>query len=152
MNIDITLHNEVETDHEPSLEQFQQWVAAALENEEKKPPQQHVAIRLVSEIESAALNETYRQQSGPTNILSFPDEPIPGFESESLGDLAICPALVMAEALAQDKPFEAHWAHLVVHGVLHLIGYDHIEQEDAEKMEAREVKVLKQLHFDDPYQ
>ena len=119
-----------------------------------------VGIRIVDIDESAALNDQYRHKQGATNVLSFPFEspelPVELGEEEVsvehfLGDLVICAPIVESEAKTQTKTLEAHWAHMVVHGVLHLQGYDHIEQADAEKMEAIERAVLADLGFPDPY-
>lgn len=109
-----------------------------------------LCIRIVDAAESAELNERYRGKAGPTNVLSFPcDIPVP--ELAVLGDLVICAPVVAAEAEAQDKTPEAHWSHLVVHGILHLLGFDHIGDHDAEAMEAEERAILAQLGYPDPY-
>ena len=106
-----------------------------------------VTVRVVDEAESAQLNQRFRGKSGPTNVLSFPyDEP------ELLGDVAICAAVVEREASEQAKPVIHHWAHMVVHGVLHLRGYDHIDETDAARMEAEEVRLLAGFAIPDPYQ
>jgi len=119
-----------------------------------------VGIRIVDAEESAELNSQYRDKQGATNVLSFPFETpnLPdGFDEGEellenfLGDLVICAPIVEAEAVAQDKALQAHWAHMIVHGVLHLQGYDHIEQADADKMEAIERTILASLGFSDPY-
>lgn len=109
-----------------------------------------LCIRIVDKAESAALNARYRGKSGPTNVLSFPcDAEVP--ESKPLGDLVICAPVVAAEAAEQGKSPEAHWTHLVVHGVLHLLGFDHIGDHDAEIMEAEERAILSRLGYPDPY-
>lgn len=110
-----------------------------------------LCIRIVDEVESAELNERYRGKPGPTNVLSFPCEAdVPG--DAPLGDLAICAPLAAAEAEAQGKTPEAHWSHLVVHGVLHLLGFDHIGDHDAGTMEAEERAILARLGYPDPYE
>lgn len=132
----------------PDISQFQQWIEAALQ---EVPEDCELSIRLVDEQESAQLNATYRGKTGPTNVLSFPfDSPVP-MEPKLLGDLIICVPVVIKEAQQQHKIVEHHWAHMVVHGCLHLLGYDHIEAEQAEKMEALEVIILKSLQMDNPY-
>lgn len=114
-----------------------------------------ITIRIVGEAESAALNERYRGRAGPTNVLSFPaeiDAPLPEGEPPPLGDIVVCAPLVEREAAEQGKALEAHFAHLVVHGTLHLIGYDHEDDADAEIMEGRERQVLAGFGFRDPYE
>lgn len=109
-----------------------------------------LCIRIVDEAESADLNARYRGKSGPTNVLSFPcDAEVPG--SRPLGDLVICAPLVAAETVAQGKTPAAHWSHLVVHGVLHLLGFDHIGDHDAGTMESEERAILAGLGYPDPY-
>lgn len=113
-----------------------------------------ITVRIVDADEGADLNARYRGCQGPTNVLSFPadvDLPHAPDEPGPLGDIVICAPLVAAEAAAQGKPAEAHWAHLVVHGVLHLMGYDHEVDADAQIMESRERRILADLGFEDPY-
>lgn len=133
----------------PSEEQFQTWIDASLADQDKEF---EVVIRLVDEPESAQLNQEYRGKSGATNVLSFTFEVPNGLELNLLGDLVICAPLVKKEALEQHKPIEHHWAHLVIHGVLHLRGYDHIDETEADEMEAKEIAILKQLNIPNPYQ
>ena len=111
-----------------------------------------LSLRLVDEAESADLNQRYRGKAGPTNVLSFPFEPPPGIKGPRyLGDLVICVPVVVREAAEQGKATEAHWAHLVVHGVLHLLGYDHLDETEAQEMEALETRLLANLGFPPPY-
>ena len=110
-----------------------------------------VTIRIVDEEESQQLNFDYRHKDKPTNVLSFPFQAPPGIELPLLGDLVICVQVVAKEAFEQNKTLEAHWAHMVVHGCLHLLGFDHINDTDAEEMEAEEVQILQELGFADPY-
>lgn len=139
-----------ESIHYPSEEQFQQWVDAALAGREEDA---EITIRLVDEAESTELNWQYRQKPGPTNILSFPFEEPEGIELELdlLGDLVICVPIVLQEAMQQRKQIMDHWAHMTVHGVLHLLGYDHIEDQEAEQMEALEIQILNTLNIANPY-
>ncbi|MBB6055310.1 MAG: rRNA maturation RNase YbeY [Gammaproteobacteria bacterium] len=133
----------------PSAVQFQQWLDTAV-----LPFQQEaeVTIRLVDEAESNELNLTYRGKDKPTNVLSFPFECPPGVEDfPLLGDLIICRQVVEKEAQEQQKTLESHWAHMVIHGSLHLLGYDHIEDEEAEEMETLEKEFMQDLGFPDPY-
>lgn len=133
----------------PSSAQFQSWIDAALSDQSEVF---EVVIRLVDEAESAQLNQEYRGKTGATNILSFEFEAPEGVPLNLLGDLVICAPVVEKEALEQDKMLDCHWAHLVVHGVLHLRGYDHLDETEAEEMEAKEIKILKQLNISNPYQ
>jgi len=111
-----------------------------------------LVIRIVDEAESQALNRQYRGVDRPTNVLSFPFEAPPGIESNHIGDLVICAPVVEREAAEQGKPLEAHWAHMVVHGVLHLLGYDHQTDDDAATMETLEIAILGRLGFPNPYE
>ena len=110
-----------------------------------------ITIRIVDEMESQHLNHEYRGKDKPTNVLSFPFDAPPGVELELLGDLVICRQVVEREAKEQEKDLFAHWAHMVVHGSLHLLGYDHIQDDEAEEMEAIEISVLNALGFENPY-
>ncbi len=125
----------------PSAASLRAFARAAL-------PARHGAltIRIVDADESRALNRDYRGKGKPTNVLSF------GGEHEVLGDIVICAPVVAREAAEQDKAPRAHWAHMVVHGCLHLRGYDHELEPDAERMEAREIRILRSLGFENPYQ
>jgi probable rRNA maturation factor len=132
----------------PAEASFISWAEVALENVDEDC---ELSIRIVDEDESAELNEQYRGKPKPTNVLSFPfDSPIP-LEPKLLGDLVICAPVVAREAEQQNKAEQNHWAHMVVHGCLHLLGYDHIEEEEAEEMEALEVAILKALEISNPY-
>ena len=146
--IKITIQSLASNTFIPSRYFLQRWVTKALV---KQVGSNEVNIRLVSKKESAELNSTYRHKKGPTNILSFPFEPPPGVSSAFLGDLVICAALVNQEAKQQTKTRLAHWAHLVIHGCLHLVGYDHIHDKDAIKMEAIEIQLLEDLGYENPY-
>ena len=133
----------------PAEAQFQQWLDTTI-----LPFQQEaeVTIRIVDEVESNDLNLTYRGKDKPTNVLSFPFECPPGVEDfPLLGDLIICRQVVEQEASEQQKTLESHWAHMVIHGSLHLLGYDHIEDDEAEEMEALEKEFMHTLNFPDPY-
>ena len=133
----------------PQAADFQRWLDAAILPFQEEA---EVTIRLVDEAESNELNLTYRGKDKPTNVLSFPFECPPGVELPLLGDLVICRQVVEREASEQGKPLMAHWAHMVVHGSLHLLGYDHIEDGEAEEMEALEVEFMAALGFENPYQ
>ncbi|KAE8175847.1 rRNA maturation RNase YbeY [Photobacterium carnosum] len=132
----------------PTEAEFQQWLNAAVTPFQADA---EVTIRLVDKQESHALNLEYRSKDRPTNVLSFPFEAPPEIEMNLLGDLIICRQVVETEALEQQKPLNAHWAHMVVHGSLHLLGYDHIEDDEAEEMEALETEIMQNMGFIDPY-
>lgn len=132
----------------PPESQFQRWLDAVLPQFQE---QSEVTVRLVDEAESQQLNLTYRGKDHPTNVLSFPFEAPAGIELPLLGDLIICRQVVEREAVEQQKTLEAHWAHMVVHGSLHLLGYDHIEDEQAEEMESLETEIMQEMGYPDPY-
>ncbi len=134
----------------PLKRQFTAWAQAALAGAGLEKDKRALSIRLVGEEESAKLNGDYRSKGYATNVLSFP---LPaGFQAAGqLGDLALCAAVVKREANEQQKAPQDHWAHLVVHGVLHLLGYDHEQTKDAKVMEALEVRILHGLGIRDPY-
>ncbi|ASX26221.1 rRNA maturation RNase YbeY [Candidatus Williamhamiltonella defendens] len=132
----------------PNENDFQLWLSSAISPFKKNA---EVTIRLVDEIESRQLNFQYRQIDKPTNVLSFPfispvQVPLP-----LLGDLIICRQIVEQEAVLQKKALWAHWAHMVVHGALHLLGYDHILNDDAKKMESIETEIMMYLGYPNPY-
>lgn len=164
MNLDLELQNPLSYDTVPSLSDCQNWVSSTLEIIDRSVSSSLV-VRFVDEEEGTELNYTYRNKNQATNVLSFPDE-MPDFSadipelaeeisqqglSDYLGDLVLCEPVVLKEALEQKKGLQQHWAHLIIHGTLHLNGYDHIEDDEAERMEALEIKILKGLGFDNPY-
>ncbi|MGL4251094.1 MAG: rRNA maturation RNase YbeY [Aeromonas sp.] len=136
------------TDGLPSEAQLLGWLDGILLGFQQEA---EVTVRIVDEAESNELNLTYRGKDKPTNVLSFPFEAPPGLELPLLGDLVICRQVVEREAQEQGKPLMAHWAHMVVHGTLHLLGYDHMEDDEAEEMEALERDIMQALGFADPY-
>ncbi len=147
--LDLDVHYAVPLIGLPSPEQFSRWVAAALRN---GPRLAQIGLRVVDEAEGRELNNTWRHKDYPTNVLSFPaDVPEGLLDIPLLGDLVICVPVVEREAVEQGKTLEAHWAHLVIHGCLHLLGYDHIEDEEAEEMEGLERILLAELGHPDPY-
>ena len=132
----------------PTAEQIEQWATAAIQPQSNEV---EMTVRIVDEAESHELNLNYRGKDRPTNVLSFPFECPDEVELPLLGDLVICRQVVEREAQEQDKPVMAHWAHMVVHGSLHLLGYDHIEDDEAEEMESLETQIMTGLDFADPY-
>jgi probable rRNA maturation factor len=135
----------------PNHSQLKLWVESALQDSNTKYEEQEITIRIVDEEESHTLNMQYRSKEKPTNVLSFPFEAPAQIDLNLLGDLVICAPIVSKEAQEQSKTEISHWAHMVVHGTLHLQGYDHIENDEAEAMEALEIEVLKTLGFPNPY-
>jgi len=130
---------------------LEQWVGLALTPHQE---QAELTLRLVDADEIQTLNKTYRKQDKPTNVLAFPanlpDEIL--LECPLLGDVIICPTVLEEESLALETPLIHHWAHIVIHGVLHLLGYDHIQDHDAEIMQTLEVEKLAKLGFNNPYE
>lgn len=145
--VECHVQHQVATDHTPSNAQFQQWLEAALAN---FCDTADITIRVVGASESATLNQSYRKKTGPTNILSFQD-PTPQQPNELAGDLVICADLVKQEAEHDKITVTNHWAHLVIHGCYHLLGYDHQTDSDALVMQALEIKALAKLNIANPY-
>ena len=133
----------------PSDEQLRHWASMALEGHKREA---EVSVRIVDNPESQELNHQYRGKNKPTNVLSFPADIPPELELPLLGDLVICAPVVVDEARDQQKTEEAHWAHMLVHGTLHLLGYDHIDDAEAEEMEALETRLLTEMGYPAPYE
>lgn len=152
MKLDLELQHASGGNGLPTQAQFERWLTVALSGYRDHAS---VCIRLVDEAESQTLNRDYRGKDKPTNVLSFPFEVPPGVDDPQaqalLGDLVICVPVMQHEAAEQGKTDEQHWAHLVIHGALHLLGFDHIEPEDAQVMENIERRVLADLGMPDPY-
>jgi probable rRNA maturation factor len=135
----------------PTRRELTHWASAALG---RTAQGRELGVCTVGEAESARLNARFRGRDKATNVLSFPHAPLPRAARAGpppLGELVICPHVLEAEARAQEKTRRAHWAHLVVHGTLHLAGYDHVRASDARRMERREIAVLRRLGFANPY-
>lgn len=148
MNV-LDIQNVSQSAHVPNEQQLQTWVDTALTN---YTADTEIVVRIVDEIESAALNSQYRHKQGATNILSFPTDLPEGIELDLLGDLVVCAPVLEREALQQQKPLTHHWAHIIIHGVLHLLGYDHLTDEDANLMESKEIALLHTLDIPNPYE
>ncbi|HET6724991.1 MAG TPA: rRNA maturation RNase YbeY [Gammaproteobacteria bacterium] len=148
MAIDVHVESAWAEGRAPDEGEFSRWAAAALTGRRDAA---EVSVLVVDRDEGAALNLRYRGREGPTNVLSFPADLPPGIELPLIGDLVICGPVVESEAAAQNKTVEAHWAHLTVHGVLHLIGYDHQDDAEAAVMEGLETHILAELGYKDPY-
>ena len=134
----------------PDAQQIRGWVTAVFTILERSPLA--LTVRVVGEEEMAQLNRRYRGRNQPTNVLSFPIEPLSGMCTNLLGDIVVCGPVVDREAAIQHKPPMGHWAHMVIHGMLHLVGYDHESDQEATAMETLEKSVLERLGFSDPYQ
>lgn len=132
----------------PAVAEMRRWAKAAMQGTGESA---QLTLRIVDAQEGAELNERYRAKTGPTNVLSFPFEAPPGVPCELLGDVVVCAPVVEREAREQGKALQAHWAHMIVHGVLHLRGYDHQQAAQAEQMETLERAILQQLGYADPY-
>lgn len=150
MSIRVDLQVACTPDSElPTAKQFRQWAEKALGDRYSKA---ELTIRIVDTAESAQLNETYRHKKGPTNVLSFPFEADVPMRVPLLGDLVICAEVVAREADAQHKSLESHWAHMVIHGCLHLIGFDHLDDTQAQEMEGLEIQIMQRLGYANPYE
>ena len=154
MNVTVDLINDSGAQSIPDSVEIQNWVAKTLETINLTDPVS-ICFRLVSLREVTELNLRYRNKKSPTNILSFPSsfpESIQSvIPSQHLGDIVICPRLIQSEAKEQEKSERAHWAHLVVHGTLHLRGFTHETENESKNMEKEEIKVLEKLGFPNPY-
>lgn len=139
--LDLNVQYAVSARGKPSPAQFRKWMRAALDSDAR------VTLRIVAQKEGRVLNRTFRRKDYATNVLTFVFRDQPPFE----GDLALCAPVVAREARTQKKPLAAHYAHLAVHGVLHLQGYDHEHERDAQVMERREARILAKLGYADPY-
>lgn len=151
----IDLQLAIDAANLPGEADFARWCSTALQQAGYDKPAE-ITVRLVDADESRTLNHEYRDKDKPTNVLSFPSE-LPDFLQDQLdilplGDLVICVPVVIAEAVEQGKDLQAHWAHLTMHGTLHLLGFDHIDDADAEEMEALEVAALSRLGIENPYE
>jgi probable rRNA maturation factor len=138
----VSVHDDL-----PSDELIERWVNAALATH----PRASLVVRLVDEAEGRELNYMWRRRDYATNVLSFPASLPEGAGLEFLGDIALCAPVIAREAQEQGKPLEWHWAHLVVHGILHLLGFDHISADQATRMESREIEILRTLDIANPY-
>lgn len=149
MSIELDLQIAVENEQGlPTEQDIQLWLDKTIPQFQENA---ELTVRIVDTEESHQLNHDYRGKDKPTNVLSFPFEVPPGMELDLLGDLIICRQVVEKEAEEQNKPLLAHWAHMVVHGSLHLLGYDHIEDDEAEEMESLETEIMQAMGFEDPY-
>lgn len=152
MSVIVELMNATREIAAPSQTEFELWGNAVLKELKQTEQVFELGVRLVSEKESAELNQSFRNKQGPTNVLSFTYADIPAeAQSNLLGDLAICSQVVIREAQKQQKTAKAHWAHMTIHGILHLCGYDHQHNNEAKVMEQLEIKILSKLGYPHPY-
>jgi len=147
MTIELEVQRATAFEPVPDDRQFVRWVQAALGGDTAV----ELTLRIVGEEEGRRLNRRYRGKDAATNVLSFPADLPPEIGLPLLGDIVLCAPLIAAEAADQRKPAEAHWAHLTIHGVLHLLGHDHLAAEQAEQMEALEIAMLESLGIANPY-
>ena len=148
MKLTLDLQRESADPALPAAPMVRRWVRAALAGRRERA---ELTVRLVDEPEMIELNQTYRHKTGSTNVLSFPFEAPPGITLALLGDVVICAPVVAREAAEQGKLLSAHWCHMVVHGVLHLLGFDHQTDNEAHTMERLETEIITALGFADPY-
>lgn len=152
----IIIMDEAAFPNSPSKQEFKHWAQHTLNRvlklHESIIPAPQLNICLVDKEQSTMLNQQYRKKTGPTNVLSFEYPKMPGITPDTLGDIIICSEVTAEEALQQNKDIKAHFAHLTIHGILHLFGYDHEKDKEAEEMEQLETVLLLELGFSDPYQ
>ena len=146
--IELSVSDGVNEDVLPAEENLQHWAQLSYLGDKEVV----ASLQIVTSDEMQRLNKEYRDKDKPTNVLSFPMELPDEVGVNILGDLALCAEVIESEAKQQAKTAESHWAHMVVHGMLHLQGYDHIEDNEAEVMEAKEIEIMKSLDFANPYQ
>lgn len=146
-NTEITIQFATRKPAVPRAADIRRWVSAALQDR----PRTQMTVRIVDEQEGSALNEHWRGRQGPTNVLSFPCDGLDDIAPGLLGDIVICAPVVAREASEQGKELQAHWAHMLVHGTLHLLGYDHQHTAEAQRMEHLETDILRNFGYPDPY-
>ena len=151
MSIKVEVQYACQSPHLPDKKTLTRWVKMVTQMVPCPQKVMELTIRVVDEQEGCELNTKWRQRSYPTNVLSFPFESPSGFHFPLLGDIVICAPVVVREAQDQNKPLVAHWAHLVIHGTLHLLGYDHLEETQAQIMENLEINALQRLGYPNPY-
>ena len=147
--VHIDLINNSNSKQLPGLSDLELWATAAVGEQREEA---EISLLIVDEAEGAELNQQWRNKNGPTNVLSFPSDLPAELGLPLLGDLVICAPVVAKEALEQKKSLSSHWAHMVVHGTLHLLGFDHIDDDQAEEMESLETDILARIGYPDPYQ
>ncbi len=149
MSVEIDVQYAVMADGLPSVSDIETWIGAVIRGRRENV---QLTVRIVDEEEGTELNERWRQARGPTNVLSFPSEGLEAIAPDLLGDVVICAPVVESEAREQGKSLTAHWTHMVIHGTLHLLGFDHVDEDHAREMELLEAQILKELGYSDPYE
>ena len=149
VDVEISVSESLESGEEdiPDEAKLQQWAEQACLTDDPLV----TSVRIVSNDEMRELNNTWRGRNKPTNVLSFPMQSPDDIDLKILGDLVLCAPVINAEARQQHKTLQSHWAHMLVHGMLHLQGYDHVDDQQADEMEALEIRILEQLGFENPY-
>ncbi len=150
MAYQIDIESNSKSQQIPALVDLERWISVALQSQ--KLEEAEVSVYIVDEDESQELNAQYRGRDYPTNVLSFPADIAEEVGVPLLGDLVICAPVVEREAQAQGKTLQAHWAHMLIHGTLHLVGFDHIDDDEAETMETLETQIVTGLGYPAPYQ
>jgi len=152
MELFVDLQIASEDEHNiPTLASIEKWILSAILAGTSPREEAELTVRIVDVEESQQLNGQYRNKHKPTNVLSFPFQNPPGITLPLLGDLVVCKKIVEDEAQEQHKTLTEHWAHMLIHGTLHLLGYDHIDTKEALEMESLETNLLIELGFNDPY-
>jgi len=149
MELILDIQNEYDFEV-PSNDELEHWIQTTL-NHSDDYNHADLCVRIVDESESAHLNETYRKKVGPTNVLTFPYGDHTE-EHQLHGDIVVCAPVIIAEAASHKKSTQAHWTHMIVHSVLHLLGYDHTNDSDTDTMETLEIKILNSLNISNPYE
>ena len=150
MTYQIDIESNSQSQQIPEIAQLERWISAALQSQEFEEAE--VSVYIVDEDEGQELNAQYRSKDYPTNVLSFPADIAEEVGVPLLGDLVVCAPVVEREAQEQGKTLQAHWAHMLVHGTLHLVGFDHIDDDEAETMESLETQIVTGLGYPAPYQ
>jgi probable rRNA maturation factor len=148
MKIKVNIQRVTKISGIPTDKEIRKWAKSALNNYNQDS---EITVRIVDTDESRQLNRKWRNINEPTNVLSFPVEGIQIYAPGLLGDIVICAPIIINEARNQNKTVNAHWAHMVIHGILHLLGYDHNNFKNAEIMESLEIKLLESLGYNNPY-
>lgn len=149
MSVEVDVQYAVMAYGVPSVSDIETWIGAVVRGRRENV---QLTVRIVDEEEGTELNERWRQARGPTNVLSFPSEGLEAIAPDLLGDVVICAPVVESEAREQGKSLTAHWTHMVIHGTLHLLGFDHVDEDHAREMELLEAQILKELGYSDPYE